>query len=98
MDHPNGVTEVEYLTVLILQKDLDEFERQLTSVIGFTPEVGPDGTRTWSLSVTTGGHSPSLIVRTPRDKEEEMYVRERKGSIYNLAFRSAHLEGGLLSI
>ena len=98
VDHPNGVAEVDYLTVLIHQKDLDGFERQLTSVIGFTPQVGPDGTRTWSLSVTAGSHSPRLIIRTPRDREEEVYVREREGSIYNLAFRSAHLGGAPLTI
>lgn len=98
VDHPNGVTQVAYLTVLIPQKDLNEFERQLTSVIGFAPEVGPDNTREWSLSVTTGNHSPRLILRTPRDREEETYIQERKGSIYNVAFQRTRLEGGLLSI
>lgn len=98
VNHPNGVTEVAYITVLIPHKDLDEFERQLTSVIGFTPEAGPDYTRIWHLSVTTGSHSPHLILRTPRDTEEEMYVKERKGSIYKVAFQLTRLEGELLSI
>ena len=102
VDHPNGVAEVAYLIVLIPQEGLGEFERQLTSVIGFAPEVGPDGTRTWSLSVTTRSHSPRLMLRTPRDREEEMYVKKKKGSIYKVAFQLKQLEGepggGLLSI
>jgi hypothetical protein len=96
--HPNGVTEVVHLTVLISQKDLDEFGRQLTSVIGFPPDNGPDGTRTWSLSTTTGSHSPRLILRVPRDRMEEIYLGKRKGCIYKVAFQLTRSEGGLLSI
>jgi len=98
VEHPNGVTEVAHLTVLIPTKDLDEFERKLTSVIGFTPKIGPDDTRTWSLSTTTGSHSPHLILRTPQDWEEKRYVRWRKGSIYKVAFQLIGPEGGLLSV
>ena len=96
-EHPNGVTEVAYLTVLIDQEDLDKFEQQLTSVVGSMPEISPDGERTWSLS-TTGCGSPHLILRTPRDEEENEYLRERKGCIYKVAFQLTRLEGGLLSI
>lgn len=81
---------------MIPAKDLDEFERKLTSVIGFAPNVGPSDTRTWSLSTTTGNDSPRLILRTPRDEEEEEYVEKRKGSIYNVAFQRSR--GGVLSI
>ena len=95
-EHPNGVTEIAYITVLIAQKDLNEFEQQLTSVVGSMPEIGPDDERTWSLSTTVCG-SPHLILRTPRDKEEKEYLRERKGCIYKVAFQLT-LEGGLLSI
>ena len=98
VDHPNGVAEVADLTVLIPPKDLDVFERQLTSVIGFKPEVGPNDTRTWSLSTTTGSDYPHLILRTPKGGEEERYVRERKGCIYKVAFKSTRVDGGLLSI
>lgn len=93
VDHPNGVTQVAYIALLIPQKHLDEFERQLTSVIGCTPEVGPGDTRTWPLSVATGSHSPRLILRTPRDREEEVYVMEREGSIYKVAFQLTQQEG-----
>jgi len=98
VEHPNGVTKVADLIVLIPTKDLDEFERNLTSVIGFTPKIGPNDTRTWSLSTTTGGHSPHLTLRTPQDGEEERYVRWRKGSIYKVAFQLNRPEGRLLSV
>lgn len=98
LEHPNGVTGVACLTVLIPTKNLDEFERRLTSVIGFTPKVGPNDERTWSLSTTTGSDSPNLILRAPRDKEEEIYVREREGSIYKVEFQLTRPEGGVLSI
>jgi len=96
VEHPNGVTGVAYLTILIPTKDLDEFERKLTSVIGFAPNVGLDNTRTWSLSTATGNDSPRLVVGVPQSEEEEEYVKERKGSIYNVAFRRAGPEGLLL--
>ena len=98
MDHPNGVTELAGLIILISPEDLDKFQRQLTSVIGFIPEVSPEGTRTWSLSTTTASHSPCLILRVPKDKEEELYVRERKGCIYKVAFQSTQGEGGFLLV
>jgi len=69
----------------------------MTSVIGFAPNVGPNDTRTWSLSTTTGNDSPHLIIRTPQGGEEE-YVKTRKGSIYNVAFRLAGREEGLLLV
>ena len=98
MDHPNGVAEVARVTVLIPPKDLDEFERQLTTVIGFMPEGGPGDARTWSLSTTTGSHSPILILRTPQNREEEIYVEKRKGCIYKVEFQLTKAEGELLSI
>jgi len=99
VEHPNGVTGIACLTVLIPTKDLDEFERQLTSVIGFTPEFGPNDERTWSLSTTTGKDSPHLIIRAPRDREEEIHVDQRKGGIYRVAFRVTQADGeGLLSV
>ena len=100
VEHPNGVTGVAYLTVFIPAKDVDEFERQVTSVIGFTPKSGSNDERTWLLSTTTGRDSPHLIVRAPRDIEEEIYVGERKGSIYKAAFQLTRPdgEGGLLLV
>lgn len=83
---------------MIPTKDLDEFERKLTSVIGFAPNVGLDNTRTWSLSTTTGNDSPHLIIRAPQGEEEEEYVKERKGSIYNVAFRRTGAEESLLLV
>ena len=87
------MTGVAYLTVLIPADDLDEFERQLTSVIGFTPKFGPDDERTWSLSTTAGKDSPHLIIRAPRDREEEMYIGKRKGCIYKVAFQLTRPDG-----
>jgi len=98
VEHPNGVTAVAHIIVLIPAKALEEFTRQLTSVIGFTPKVGPHDTRTWPLSTTTGAHSPHLILRTPQDTEEKRYVMERGGSIYKVAFQLTRPEGGLLSV
>jgi hypothetical protein len=83
---------------LIPAKDLDEFERKLTSVIGFAPNVDPNDERTWSLSTTTGRDSPRLILRTPQDREEERYVKKRKGSIYKVAFQLTGPEGNLLLV
>ena len=68
------------------------------SVIGFAADVGPNHTRTWSLSTTTGNGSPQLILRAPQDQEEEEYVEKRKGSIYNVAFQLTGPDGGLLSV
>jgi len=93
LDHPNGASGVAYLTVLIPTKDLDGFERKLTSVIGLTPKVGPNDERTWSLSTTTEKDSPHLILRAPRDREEDMYVEKRKGCIYNVAFQLTRPDG-----
>jgi len=72
----------------------------MSSVTGFTPKVGPDDEKTWSLSTTIGRDSPHLIVRAPRDTEEEIYVRKRKGGIYKVAFLLTRPdgEGGLLSV
>ena len=94
------MTEVAHLTVLIPTKDLDEFERQMSSVTGFIPKVGLNDERTWSLSTATGKNSPHLIVRAPRDREEEIYVEKRKGSIYKVAFQLTRPDGkgGLLSV
>ena len=99
-EHPNGVTGVAHLTVLIPTEDLDEFERKLISVIGLIPKVSPDGERTWSLSTTTGRDSPCLILRAPRDKQEDIYVRMRRGCIYKVAFQFnlPEGEGGLLVV
>jgi len=83
---------------LIPTEGLEKFERQLTSVIGSTPKAGPNDTRTWSLSTTTGAHAPDLILRTPRDTEEEKYIRERGGSIYKVAFQLTRPERGLLLV
>lgn len=87
------MTGVAYLIILIPTKDLDGFERKVTSVLGFTPKVGPNDERTWSLSTTTGKDSPHLILRAPRDREEAVYVRERKGCIYKVAFQLTRPEG-----
>jgi len=92
-EHPNGVAEVAHLVILIPTEDLNEFERKLTSVIGFTPKVGPGDERTWLLSTTTGRDSPHLILRAPRDREEGMYVRRREGCIYKVAFQLSQPEG-----
>jgi hypothetical protein len=87
------VKGIAYLTVLIPAKDLDGFERELTSVMGFTPNVGPNDERTWSLSTTTENDSPHLILRAPRDREEGVYVEKRKGCIYKVAFQPTRPDG-----
>lgn len=78
---------------MIPAKDMDGFERELTSVIGFTPKVGPNDERMWPLSTTTEKDYPHLILRVPRDREEDAYVEKRKGCIYKVAFQLSPPDG-----
>ena len=88
IQHPSGAIGIAYLRILVQSPSFHAVSNQLKTVIGHDPISSMTSESIWTLDTTNNvQHPPRLILSTPKNVEETIFIKDSITEIYEVGIR-----------